>query len=102
MLQVPHKEVLPIIKTDVLPSNKAFNTLAYFSRFLGFPIKGFKEEIWCLLRKMEAKIGYGASNTGLKKNKSPISWFERDLQRLNCSVNYGAFVKVVRRDRKIN
>ncbi|RVX14382.1 hypothetical protein CK203_017346 [Vitis vinifera] len=37
---------------------------AAFNRFLGLPVEGFEEEIQCLLRKMEARIGGGALNLG--------------------------------------
>ena len=75
-----------------LRSEKEINweesSLAKFSKFLGFPTEGLEKEIlgfFIKIRKRRERI----NNKGmLEKSK-----FERELKRLECSINYKGNVK---------
>ncbi|RVW55650.1 LINE-1 retrotransposable element ORF2 protein [Vitis vinifera] len=57
--------------------------LAKFSQFLGFPIEGLEKEIVNFLAKIRKRREKIYSRGVLEKTK-----FERELKRLECSINY--------------
>ena len=64
------------------------SSLAKFSRYLGMPIEGFEGEILLLLKRMkERKLQKGKLN-GRKRKKLESSKFERELRKLEWTVNY--------------
>ena len=60
------------------------SSLARFSQFLGFPTEGLEKEILNFLIKIIKRWEKIHSKELLEKSK-----FERELKRLECSVNYG-------------
>ena len=54
-----------------------------FSRFLGFSTEGLKNDILEFLVKIRKRRERVHSETLLEKSK-----FERELKRLECSINY--------------
>ena len=54
-----------------------------FSRFLGFSTEGLKNDILEFLVKIRKRRERVHSKTLLEKSK-----FERELKRLECSINY--------------
>ena len=58
--------------------------LAKFSEFLGFSVKGHKEEILSLLRKLSSSK---RNQSGFKEQMASIRC-ERELIKLKCSINY--------------
>ena len=62
--------------------------LARFSQFLGFPTKGLEKEILNFLTKIRKRREKIHSKELLEKSK-----FERELKRLECSINYEGGVK---------
>ena len=64
------------------------SSLAKFSRYIGMPTEGFEGEIFLLLKRMkERKIQKGKLN-GRKRKKLESSKFERELRKLEWTVNY--------------
>ena len=64
------------------------SSLAKFSCYLGMPTEGFEGEILFLLKRMkERKLQKGKLN-GRKKKKLESSKFERELRKLEWTVNY--------------
>ena len=59
------------------------SSLAKFSHFLGFPMEGLEKEILNFLIKIRKRREKIHSKELLEKSK-----FERELRRLECSVNY--------------
>ncbi|KAJ9710056.1 hypothetical protein PVL29_001498 [Vitis rotundifolia] len=59
------------------------SSLAKFSQFLGFPTKGLEKEILSFLTKIRKRWERIHSRELLEKSK-----FDRELKRLECSVNY--------------
>ena len=57
--------------------------LAKFSQFLGFPTEGLEKEILNFLTKIRKRREKIHSKELLEKSK-----FERELKRLECSINY--------------
>ena len=57
--------------------------LARFSKFLGFSTEGLEKDILKFLVKIRKKRERVHSKTLLEKSK-----FERELKRLECSINY--------------
>ena len=57
--------------------------LVKFSEFLGFPTKGFENEIMNLLEKLVA-----SQTRGKEKGSQSVSKSERELRRLRSTVNY--------------
>ena len=65
--------------------------LARFSRCLGMPTEGFEGEILLLLKRMkERKLQKGkkGNQDGRKKRKMESSKFEKELRKLEWTVNY--------------
>ena len=65
--------------------------LARFSRCLGMPTEGFEGEILFLLKRMEERKlqkGKKGNQDGRKKRKMESSKFERELRKLEWTVNY--------------
>ncbi|RVX07132.1 hypothetical protein CK203_053516 [Vitis vinifera] len=64
------------------------SSLAKFSRYLRMPTKGFEREILFLLKRMtERKLQKGKLD-GRKRRKLELSKFERELRKLEWTVNY--------------
>ena len=51
-------------------------------------IERYEKEIFSLLRKIETRKGCGVCVLGKKKKLNSTSRFEREIQKLECSVNY--------------
>ena len=95
----PLSMVLPdglevLFPEDVSPgegllSNKELSRFKEFSCFLGMPIEGCDKEICLLLSKLWKKASSGTPRKGRKKKSVPVSRSERELRRLDCSINYG-------------
>ena len=65
-----------------------FGSLDKFSRYLEMPTEGFEGEILFLLKRMkERKLQKGKLN-GRKRKKLESSKFERELRKLEWTVNY--------------
>ena len=62
--------------------------LARFSQFLGFPTEGLKKEILNFFNQNQKKREKIHSKELLEKSK-----FERELKRLECSINYEGEMK---------
>ena len=62
--------------------------LARFSKFLGFPTEGLEKEILNFLTKIRKRREKIHSKELLEKSK-----FERELKRLECSINYEGGMK---------
>ena len=62
--------------------------MAKFSLFLGFPTEGLEKEILSFLVKIRKRREKIHSKGLLEKSK-----FERELKRLECSINYEGDVK---------
>lgn len=58
-------------------------SLAYFSKCLGFSIKGCEEEVLCLLTRLH-KRRIKVNNENVKS----LTRFDRELKRLESSINY--------------
>ena len=58
--------------------------LIKFSEFLGFATEGFEKQIIELMRQMVKK-----QNKGSKMGQTPVSRCERELKKLECTINYG-------------
>ena len=75
-----------------LRSEKEINweesSLAKFSKFLGFPTEGLEKEILGFLIKIRKRRERIHSKAMLEKLK-----FERELKRLECSINYEGEIK---------
>ena len=57
--------------------------LAKFSKFLGFPTKGFEKEILDLMRNLVAQ-----QKSGKEKGNMSVSKSDRELRRLKSTINY--------------
>ena len=64
------------------------SSLAKFSKFLGFPTEGLEKEILGFLIKIRKRWERINNKGMLEKSK-----FERELKRLECSINYKGNVK---------
>ena len=60
------------------------NMLVKFSEFLGFVTEGFETQIVDLMRQMVKN-----QNKGLRPGQTPVSRCERELKKLECTINYG-------------
>ena len=58
--------------------------LVKFSEFLGFTTEGFESQIIELMRQMVK-----TQNKGPRPGQTPISRCERELKKLECTLNYG-------------
>ena len=58
--------------------------LVKFSEFLGFATKGFEKQIVELMRQMVK-----SQNKGPRPGQTPASRCERELKKLECTINYG-------------
>ena len=81
-----------ILKKGGVEDIKDFRSLpdkfVAFSSFLGLPVTGFEKESNSLLWKLESRKGRGVKITRGKK-KSPLATrLEREIRKLECSVNY--------------
>ncbi|RVX02242.1 hypothetical protein CK203_028314 [Vitis vinifera] len=71
-----------------LEGNWEESGLARFSKFLGFPTEGLEKEILNFLTKIRKRREKIHSKELLEKSK-----FERELKRLECSINYEGGLK---------
>ena len=62
--------------------------LVKFSEFLGFATEGFETQIVDLLRQMVK-----TQNKGPRPGQTPVSRCERELKKLECTINYGGAEK---------
>ena len=60
------------------------NMLVKFSEFLGFATEGFESQIIELMRQMVK-----TQNKGPRPGQTPVSRCERELKKLECTINYG-------------
>ena len=58
--------------------------LVKFSEFLGFATEGFETQIIELMRQMVK-----TQNKGPKSGQTSVSRCERELKKLECTINYG-------------
>ena len=63
---------------------------------------GFKKEITSLLGKMEARKEYGVKISGGKRKAFSSSRVEREISKLECSVNYSSSPFLVKGKRRSN
>ena len=61
---------------------------AKFSRYLGMPMEGFEGEILFLLKRMKERKLQKGKLDGRKRRKLESSKFERELRKLEWTVNY--------------
>ena len=78
----------------------SYKNFVSFSEYLGLPLEGFEKEVDSLLRKLEAWKGRRVVGSRGKRRSSPASQFERELQRLDCFVNYNLSSSKGRQSRK--
>ena len=71
-------------------SDKTFERLLSFSRFMGLPADGFKNEILTMFRSLECRKRGKDFMQGGKKNLFLRSRVERELRKLECSIKYGS------------
>ena len=63
-----------------------------FSNSLGMPIAGLEKETNLLLKKLDSRKGRGVKG----KKSLPSSSFEREIRKLESSLNYDCFPSIVR------
>ena len=68
-----------------------------FSRFVRMPIEGFESEILTLLWRLESRKKGKNSSLGKKKVLASGSRFERELCKLQCSINYDSVLGIGKR-----
>ena len=77
------------------------NKFVEFNSFLGLAMVGFEKEISTLLKKMESRKGCGdKASRGSRKSSS--SCLEREIRKLDCSMNYNGVPLAVRGKRGSN
>lgn len=59
-----------------------------FSNFLGLPVAGLEKEINSLLKKMESRKVHRVKVARGKKKLLLTTWLEKEIQKLECLVNY--------------
>lgn len=59
-----------------------------FSSFLGLPVKGFGKEISSLLKKLELRNEHVVKISIEKRSIPSTSHFEKEIYKLECSINY--------------
>ena len=69
---------------------------AKFNNILGILVVGFENEINSLPRKMEARKGCRVKIPGGKRKTFSSSSVEREIQKLECLVNYNSSPLLVR------
>ena len=70
------------------PNDWADSCLVNFSKFLGMLTVGYDVEILKLLRKLKVGKEIKSQYSAFRKRKVCLSKFERELRKLECSVNY--------------
>ena len=71
------------------------NKFVEFNSFLGLSMVGFEKEISTLLKKMESRKGCGVkASRGSRKSSS--SCLEREIRKLDCSMNYNGIPLAIR------
>ena len=76
------------VERSELEGNWEESGLARFNKFLGFPTEGLEKEILNFLTKIRKRREKIHSKELLEKSK-----FERELKRLECSINYEGGLK---------
>lgn len=71
--------------------------LANFNNFLRMPVDGFEKRSFPLCGRL--RRGLSVFSLGVKRKLTSISWFERDLSKLGCLVNYKSSTKKKRATR---
>ena len=61
------------------------------------PIASFEKKICALIRKMELRKGRGMRMLGVRRSSSR---FEREIRKLECSVNYNSSLFIARGKRE--
>ena len=62
--------------------------LAKFSRCIGMSMEGFEWEILTLLKRMKERKDQKGKLDSRERKKLELSRFERELRKLECTVNY--------------
>ncbi|WJZ95377.1 hypothetical protein VitviT2T_014152 [Vitis vinifera] len=70
-----------------------YSCLARFCQCLGMPAEGFEMEILQLLNKIRERRDCSERVTGKKRKGKGLSRFDRELKKLEWSVNYGGIVE---------
>ena len=70
-----------------------YSCLVRFCQCLGMPSEGFEREILQLLNKIREKRDCSERVTGKKRKGKGLSRFDRELKKLEWSVNYGGIVE---------
>lgn len=73
------------------------NKFVNFSSYLRKPVLGFKKEIGSLLKKLETRKEHGVKSLDSKRSHRLISHFERELRKLESSINYNSSSRDIRR-----
>lgn len=76
------------------------NGFIEFNNYLGMPVAGFKKEINSLLKKLDLKKGRGVMVLGGRIKPLASSRFEREIRKLECSVNYNNSPSTIKGKRK--
>ena len=84
-----------MVKGEEFCSTMIPSKFAKFGGFLGLPMVGFEKEIIALLKKMELIKGHGVKVLRGSR-KSLFSRLEREIQKLECSVNYNGTLLAIR------
>ena len=79
-------KLLPL--QELKGSDLSFKKFAFFCKFLGFLMEGYEREIVSLLRKLKAKKDRRVVTLSIKRRPSSMSCFDRELQKLECLINY--------------
>lgn len=72
------------------------NKLTSFGSFVGMLVVGFENKIISLLRKMDARRRHGGRPSRWKRKPNTSSRFDREIWKLECSVNYNRSPMLVR------
>ena len=70
-----------------------YSCLARFCQCLGMPSEGFEREILQLLNKIRERRDCSERVTGKKRKGKGLSRFDRELKKLEWSVNYEGIVE---------
>ena len=73
---------------DLTCSQDSFKKLLAFSKFLGFSVDGYEEEILGLFRNLEFRANKKSLGQVVKKARSDGSKLEREIRKLECSISY--------------
>lgn len=71
-----------------------------FSNCLGVPISGNEKKIRSLFRKLESNKGRWVKMLGGRRKFISFSQLDKEIQRLECSINYNGASSMVKGKRK--